>query len=220
MHVRPEHVFAALDAAASGPVAEGCVGGGTGMNCHQFKGGIGTASRLLSAAAGGWTVGALVQANHGRRELLRIDGVPVGQEIGLDAVPPPGPAAPIDAGSIIIVIATDAPLLPHPVPAVGAAGGDRPGARGRRRRRRRAATSSWPSAPATAACSRPTRRRRDADVRPHAAEPAMTLLFEAAAEATEEAIVNALCRGNPHRRGRRDGLRAPNDRLQELASSS
>ena len=82
-HVKPEHVFAALDAAASGPVAEGCVGGGTGMLCHEFKGGIGTSSRVLPADRGGWTVGVLVQANYGWREHLHVDGVPVGREIPL-----------------------------------------------------------------------------------------------------------------------------------------
>ena len=98
-HVRPEHVHAALDAAAE-EFALGCVGGGTGMICHGFKGGIGTASRR----AGDHVVGVLVQANHGRRSRLRIDGVPVGREF--DDVPLPG-------GSIIVVVATDAPLLPH-----------------------------------------------------------------------------------------------------------
>ena len=86
-HVRPAHVAAALAAAASGPVAEGNVGGGTGMICHEFKGGIGTSSRRLAEAAGGWTVGVLVQANYGRRGLLRLDGVPVGAEIGANEVP-------------------------------------------------------------------------------------------------------------------------------------
>ena len=86
MHVRPEHLFAALDSAATGPVAEGGVGGGTGMICHEFKGGTGTASRV---AVGGWTVGALVQANYGRRERLTVDGVPVGREIPVDAMPSP-----------------------------------------------------------------------------------------------------------------------------------
>ena len=86
-HVKPVHVDAAIDAAASGPVAEGNVGGGTGMICHEFKGGIGTASRVLPEADGGWVVGALVQANYGSRELLRIDGVPVGQAIPKSEVP-------------------------------------------------------------------------------------------------------------------------------------
>jgi D-aminopeptidase len=112
MHVRPEHVFAALDACASGPVAEGCVGGGTGMICHGFKGGIGTSSRVLGESDGGWTVGVLVQANYGSRALLRIDGVPVGREIPVSEVPGPGVPAASSAGSIIIVVATDAPALP------------------------------------------------------------------------------------------------------------
>ncbi len=117
MHVKPEHVFAALDSAGDGPVAEGNVGGGTGMICHEFKGGTGTASRRLSAENGGWTVGALVQANYGRRSRLRVDGVPVGREIGLDRLASPWDEEErIDragGGSIIVVLATDAPMLPH-----------------------------------------------------------------------------------------------------------
>jgi D-aminopeptidase len=109
MHVRAEHLFAALESASGGPVDEGCVGSGTGMSCHGFKGGIGTASRR----AGEWTVGVLVQANHGRRSRLAIDGVPVGRELGPDRIPLPGAASPEGAGSIIVVVATDAPLLPH-----------------------------------------------------------------------------------------------------------
>ncbi len=118
LHVTARHVFAALDGAAGGPVAEGNVGGGTGMICHGFKGGIGTASRALPAAAGGYTVGVLVQANYGSRGELRIAGIPVGRELegyepeiheaaGAPAYPPAGD------GSIIVVVATDAPLLPH-----------------------------------------------------------------------------------------------------------
>ena len=110
-HITQAHALAALAAAKSGPVDEGDVGGGTGMICHGFKGGIGTASRLVAAGGGMYTVGALVQANYGVRRELRVDGVPVGREIGVDRIParsePRG-----DAGSIIVVIATDAPLLP------------------------------------------------------------------------------------------------------------
>lgn len=140
-HVKPEHVSRALDAAKSGPVQEGNVGGGTGMICHGFKGGIGTASRVLPKAQGGWTVGVLVQCNYGARRDLSIAGVPVGLEIGdLGAcIANPdttvvgdyglrrrceGPVQRSDAsrlpwedggelGSIIVVVATDAPLLPH-----------------------------------------------------------------------------------------------------------
>ncbi len=132
-HVKPEHVLAALDRAAGGVPQEGAVGGGTGMVCHGFKGGIGTASRKLSAQDGGYTVGVLVQCNYGSRRDLRIAGVPVGEEIpdlaGCIASRDPLPAgssrprcdeggrgaldeAP-EQGSIIVVVATDAPLLPH-----------------------------------------------------------------------------------------------------------
>jgi D-aminopeptidase len=109
-HVRPEHVEAAIAAAEGGAVAEGSVGGGTGMVCHGFKGGIGTSSRVV---ADGWTVGVLVQANHGRRPRLRVNGVPVGERIGPRVVPLPAPAPPPEgAGSIIVLVATDAALLP------------------------------------------------------------------------------------------------------------
>ena len=87
--MRAEHLRRALDTATGGPVAEGNVGGGTGMVCHEFKGGIGTASRVLPADRGGHTVGVLVQANYGKRDWLRVDGVPVGAEIGVDEIPSP-----------------------------------------------------------------------------------------------------------------------------------
>ena len=133
-HVKPEHVIAALDGAMKGLPKEGAVGGGTGMVCHGFKGGIGTASRKLTAEQGGYTVGVLVQCNYGARRDLRIAGVPVGEEIpdltgclaNDDPLPPdstrrrcdeaPRAGAREDAqdqGSIIVVVATDAPLLPH-----------------------------------------------------------------------------------------------------------
>jgi len=107
-HVKPEHVFAALDGAKPGPVDEGNVGGGTGMICHHFKCGIGTSSRRIEVAGRAYTLGALVQANYGTRSSLRIAGVPVGQEL-----PSSAQRGEADSGSIIIVIATDAPLLPH-----------------------------------------------------------------------------------------------------------
>jgi D-aminopeptidase len=132
-HVKPEHVVAALGQASGGVPQEGSVGGGTGMVCHGFKGGIGTASRKLSVEQGGYTVGVLVQCNYGSRRDLRIAGVPVGEEISdlvgcianSDPLPPDSPrrrcgesggGAPHedpDQGSIIVVVATDAPLLPH-----------------------------------------------------------------------------------------------------------
>jgi len=104
------HLHQALASAADGPVAEGNVGGGTGMICHEFKGGIGTSSRRVRSKSGEYVVGALVQANYGARHALRIDGVPVGREIGPEQVSTPWPE-PLDMGSIIIVVATDAPLL-------------------------------------------------------------------------------------------------------------
>ena len=131
-HVKPEHVLAALDSASGGVPKEGAVGGGTGMVCHGFKGGIGTASRKLPDAQGGYTVGVLVQCNYGARRDLRIAGVPVGEEIqdlagciaNSDPLPADAPRRRCDApggdldashdqGSIIVVVATDAPLLPH-----------------------------------------------------------------------------------------------------------
>lgn len=194
MHVRPEHVASALSTAATGPVAEGCVGGGTGMICHGFKGGIGTASRVLPAAEGGWTVGALVQANYGARHLLRVDGVPVGREIDAAAVPLPSgpPAAATGAGSIIVVIATDAPLLPGQCRRLAqraTVGLARMGGIG--------ADSSGDLFLAFSTANRGMAERvppgESVRVRmlPNAA---MTPLFEAVAEATEEAILNALCR--------------------------
>ncbi len=105
-HVHPEDAWHALDSAHSGPVEEGNVGGGTGMICNEFKGGIGTSSRVLDAKAGGYTIGVLVQCNYGDREQLRIAGVPVGREIAEHTV------FKEDLGSIIVIVATDAPLIP------------------------------------------------------------------------------------------------------------
>jgi D-aminopeptidase len=110
LHLTKEHVFEAISAAKGGPVDEGNVGGGTGMICHEFKGGIGTSSRVIETKSGKYILGALVQTNYGDRGLLRVDGVPVGREIGFDKVPSPWPEPPL-ASSIIVVIATDAPLL-------------------------------------------------------------------------------------------------------------
>ncbi len=109
-HVNKDHVYQAIESAQSGPVAEGNVGGGTGMICHEFKGGIGTASRMVTCPSGTYTVGALVQANYGAREDLRVNGVPVGQEITIEKIPP-GRAEPTQGSSIIVIIATDAPLV-------------------------------------------------------------------------------------------------------------
>jgi D-aminopeptidase len=198
MHVKPEHVWAALDEASNGPVAEGCVGGGTGMICHEFKGGIGTSSRILPEADGGWTVGVLVQANYGARHLFRIDGVPVGELIPCSEVPgfreerarlerrEPGD------GSIIIVVATDAPLLPHQCERLAqraTIGLARVGGIG--------ANSSGDIFLAFATGNRglPGAEEKTDQIAScrMVANDRMTPLFEACAEATEEAILNALC---------------------------
>jgi D-aminopeptidase len=124
-HVKPEHVRQAWEGARGGPVAEGSVGGGTGMVCYMFKGGIGTASRVLPPEMGGYTVGVLVQANFGTREDYLVNGAPVGRELNADVIPLPAPPecelnppagsfVPLPgAGSIVGIAATDAPLLPH-----------------------------------------------------------------------------------------------------------
>jgi D-aminopeptidase len=199
-HVRSAHVAEALAAAAAGPVAEGSVGGGTGMVCHEFKGGIGSSSRMLPAEHGGWTVGVLVQANYGVRHDLRIDGVPVGRHIPVTEVPSPygrkragGPGTP-GAGSIIVVVATDAPLLPHQCRRLAQRAGlglSRAGGYGR--------NSSGDMFVAFATGNRgiPDISGSDRDG-PGAIDVRMVLddridgLFTGAVDATEEAIVNAL----------------------------
>jgi D-aminopeptidase len=112
-HVKPEHAFQAIDYAKSGPVEEGSVGGGTGMICNEFKGGIGTSSRKIESKAGAFTVGVLVQCNYGSRPNLRIAGVPVGREIPEERPYASTSFAEADRGSIIVVVATDAPLVAH-----------------------------------------------------------------------------------------------------------
>ena len=112
-HVKPEHVFHAIDTSHGGLVEEGAVGGGTGMICNGFKGGIGTSSRKLSAKDGGYTVGVMVQCNFGSRENLRVAGVPVGREIPGEDPYAFEPGDMDERGSIIVLVATDAPLLPH-----------------------------------------------------------------------------------------------------------
>lgn len=202
-HVRPEHVSAALEA-ASAEVAEGNVGGGTGMMCHHLKGGIGTASRVLPEADGGYTVGALVQANHGRRVRLAIDGVPVGREIGFDIVPSCWAEAPADdaarrdpaqrdAGSIIVVLATDAPLLPHQCRRLaqrGALGIARAGGGGENSSGDLILAFATGNPP-MATSDEPADVPRERDLR--ALDDAwMSPLFWAAIESVEEAIANAL----------------------------
>jgi len=209
MPVTFEHVIAALDGAAGGAIAEGNVGGGTGMIAHEFKGGTGTASRIVAEGGARYVVGALVQANYGMRELLRVDGVPVGEAIGIDAVPSPRrPRA--DTGSIIVVLATDAPLLPIQC----------------RRLARRATTGlAWVggigangSGDIFIAFSTANRvdPRAPTSTVSMVSPDGMTVLFRAAAEATEEAILNALCKAETMTGFQgRTAYALPLDRLQE-----
>jgi L-aminopeptidase/D-esterase-like protein len=232
-HVKPEHVFRALDGASGGPVAEGSVGGGTGMMCHGFKGGIGTASRKLPEAQGGYTVGVLVQCNYGRRKLLSVAGVPVGEEISdlqacTTASKPPSnpmlhrmkactekgaslPSFPEGQGSIIIVVATDAPLLSHQlarlarrVPlGIGKMGG----------------LGEDSSGDIFLAFS--TQETQPSGENPVAAvsmlaNERMDPLFEATVQATQEAILNSMLAADTMTGA--DGVRVfalPHDRLQE-----
>ena len=122
-HVRPPHVIEAIESAKAGPVAEGNVGGGTPMTCYQFKCGIGTASRIVETVDGFFTVGVLVQANYGWRDILQIAGVPVGKEIPVRNVADIRTPMDDEMGSIIVVIATDAPLLPHQLKRVATRAG-------------------------------------------------------------------------------------------------
>jgi len=165
---------------------------GTGMICHGFKGGIGTASRVIPAPSGGaWTVGALVQENHGQRALLRVDGVPVGRVIGPHEVPTPDMTVPLGGGSIIVVLATDAPLLPGQCRRLAqraTIGVARAGVLGE--------NSSGDIFLAFSTANRgltPPRMHEAAITVRMLPHEALTPLFEAVADATEEAIVNALC---------------------------
>jgi D-aminopeptidase len=195
-HVRAEHVHAALASASDGPIAEGNVGGGTGMICHEFKGGIGSASRR----ADDWIVGVLVQANYGARALLRIDGVPVGAAIPVDEVPSPwdqvealGAREGAEGGSIIGIVATDAPLLPHQCARLAQRVG-----MGVARMGSYASHGSGDLFIAFASGNRDlSRNASEGDPRQTVALRMLTdahinPLLEATAEATEEAIANAL----------------------------
>jgi D-aminopeptidase len=220
-HVTADDVHAALAAATDGPVAEGNVGGGTGMICHHFKGGVGTASRL----ADDWRVGVLVQANYGSRELLRIDGVPVGAAIPTSEVPSAwdqvdslASRASAEGGSIIGIVATDAPLLPHQCARLAQRVG-----MGVARTGSYAAHDSGDLFVAFATGNRDLSRNAGED------DPRATValrmvvddhinpLLEAVVEATEEAIVNALVAAETMTG--RDGITAhaiPHDRLREV----
>jgi L-aminopeptidase/D-esterase-like protein len=205
-HVHQSDAFQALDGARGGTVPEGNVGGGTGMICYEFKGGIGTASRRLPAAAGGYTVGVLVQCNCGLRSQLTIAGVPIGREI-------PGPGVWSDeTGSIIIVVATDAPLLPHQLKRLA-----RRAALGLARTGSVSGNGSgdifiaFSTANSGAATSPTTAALR------MLSNEGMNPLFSATVQATEEAIVNALVAAETMT-GADDHMvmALPHNRLQEI----
>ncbi len=210
-HVRKEHVFSALDSAKTGPVAEGNVGGGTGMIAHQFKAGTGSSSRILSTEQGGYTIGVLVQANYGSRRLLKIAGVPVGKEI-TDLLPLEGKKDE-DSGSIIVVVATNAPLLPHQLKRVvtrvslgiglmGGTGGNSSGDIFLAFSTANSAAAAQESGIAQAAFL-PNER--------------LNPIFEATIQATEEAIVNALVAAETMKG--KDGntvYSIPHDRLRNI----
>ena len=225
-HVRDEHVFQALDGAASGLVAEGNVGGGTGMICHQFKGGIGTASRVLPGAAGGFTVGVLVQCNYGLRATLRVAGVPVGEEIA-DLLPcsttglpntsvarpcgaKPGVAEERDQGSIIVIVATDAPLLPHQLKRIVtrvSLGIGRMGGFGN--------NSSGDIFVAFSTANPKTATATDKTTVEMLPNTRMDALFAATVQATEESILNALLAAETMEGGNGQRVYAlPHDRLR------
>jgi L-aminopeptidase/D-esterase-like protein len=212
-HVKPEHVFQALEGARSGPVAEGNVGSGTGMVCYEFKGGIGTASRKLEERSGGYTVGVLVQCNCGGREQLRIAGVPVGREIPENkvwaATRPPGRE---DTGSIIITVATDAPLLPHQLKRLAC--------RASLGLARTGSTSGNGSGDIFIAFSTANARAAKPSGIPQLnmlPNDQMDPLFEATVEATEEAIVNALVAAETMTGAdNHTAIAIPHDRLKEV----
>lgn len=241
-HVRPEQVRAALDGARSGPVPEGNVGGGTGMNCHGFKGGTGTSSRVTDSTAGGYTVGVLVQCNYGQRRRLSIAGVPVGKEIPellrcyagrepparswLKALPACGDSAatkkvgltdpsgsPGDGmGSIIIIVATDAPLLPHQLERVAkraSLGVGRMGGLGENSSGDifLAFSTANPAAAADTGLATVTMLPNDR----------INPIFEATVQAVEEAITNAMLAARTMTGA--DSIRSyalPHDRLREV----
>jgi D-aminopeptidase len=213
-HVRAEHAFAALDGARSGPVAEGNVGGGTGMICFEFKGGTGTASRQVADPSGKYVVGALVQTNFGRREQLTIAGVPVGQEITEQKAYASriGPHADNDVGSIIVVLATNAPLLPHQLKRIA-----RRASMGIARTGGTASNSSGEIFIAFSTANSGAGAPNGVPSLKMIPNERITPFFQAAAEATEEAIVNALVAAETMTG--RDGHQAialPHDRLVAL----
>lgn len=212
-HVKPQDAFDALDSAKSGPVQEGSVGGGTGMICNEFKGGIGTASRVLSKEDGDYTIGVLVQCNYGRRPQLRIAGVPVGKEI------PQHAAYKEEQGSIIVIVATDAPLIPTQLKRVAKRVTDGLGRLG--------STSGNGSGDIFLAFSTANPHayygENDAEyaTKPFSVQTMindrMDPIFEATVQATEEAVVNAMVAADDMTGYKgRHVIALPHDQLREV----
>jgi len=211
-HVKPRHVYQALDSASSGPVAEGNVGGGTGMICYEFKGGIGTASRMVHDESGDYTVGALVQANFGSRYQLMVAGVPVGREIperpAYAALDRNGPDR--DMGSIIAVVATDAPLLPHQLKRIARRIG-----MGVARTGGMASNSSGDIFIAFSTANADAQLSKGLPSVNMLPNERITPFFEATALAVEEAIINALVAARTMSGyGGHEVIELPHDRLQ------
>jgi len=211
-HVKPEHVDAALDGAASGPVAEGNVGGGTGMVCYEFKGGIGTASRVVDVLGSSYTVGVLVQANYGLREQLRIAGVPVGKHLREHRVySEPDPDA-AESGSVIIMVATDAPLLPHQLKRMA-----RRAALGLGRNGSIASNGSGDIFIAFSTADDSLGRADQLLVHQSVPNDEISPLFAATVQAVEEAIINAMVAARDMTGGRGHHVKAlPHDALIEV----
>jgi len=210
-HVKPEHAFEALDSARGGVVAEGSVGGGTGMICNEFKGGIGTASRKLDAKAGGYTVGVLVQCNYGLRRHLRIAGVPVGQEIPEQPAYASLNGSQEEVGSIIIVVATDAPLLPHQLKRMA-----RRAALGLARNGSIASNGSGDIFIAFSTANPGAAKPEDALALTMLPNERISPLFEATVQATEEAIINAMVAADTMTgRDNHKVIALPHDRLRD-----
>jgi D-aminopeptidase len=210
-HVKPEHVFAALDSAHGGTIEEGNVGGGTGMICHEFKCGTGTASRRVEVGKETYTVGVLVQANYGRRDTLTIAGVPVGKHL-TDHRVYTDPALASDTGSIIIVVATDAPLLPHQLKRMA-----RRAALGLARNGSYAGNGSGDifvafSTANTAAAHEDVMNRAD-----FVGNESIDPLFIGTVEATEEAIINAMVAAKDLKgQGGRYAIAIPHEALRDV----
>jgi L-aminopeptidase/D-esterase-like protein len=211
-HVRKEHVFRALNGASPGPVPEGNVGGGTAMICHDFKGGIGTSSRIVESGESTFVLGVLVQANYGVRDDLIVAGVPVGREIR-DLMPKYSSVQPeVSPGSIIVVLATNAPLIPHQLKrlarripiGIGRVGGFASNGSG---------DIFIAFSTANAGAFHRSRSTR-VDMLPN---DLLTPLFHAAVQATEESIINALVAAETLK-GRDDNLvhALPHKQLQEV----